>query len=141
MSKLEEIEKQRAERKAKLQAQADDQRAVDVEALNACEEKHGDTSVCRVDVPYTPGLPTMAIARLPKPIELKRYREKLKVNGEKVDVQAATEAAAELGGAVRIYPEKDVFDLMCAARPDLASQLGSRATKLAQGKAAEEGKE
>lgn len=141
MSKLEEIEARRAARKAELQAQADEQRAVDLEALDALEVRHGDTSVCYVDVPYTPGLPTLVAARVPSPVELKRYRQSLKLDGQKVDVQAGTEAAAQLGAAVREYPEKDVFSKMCEARPDLAGQLGSRAIKLAQGKAADEGKD
>jgi hypothetical protein len=136
-----EIQADRAERKAKLQAEADAQRVLDLEALDANEIQYGDTNVCYVDVPYTPGLPTMAQGRMPKGIELKRYREALKVNGEKVDIQAANEAAALLGATVCVYPDKDVFAKMCEARPDLKAQLGSRATKLAQGKAAEEGKD
>ncbi len=139
MSSIAEIEARRAARKADLQAQADTQRAIDLEALDAAEVKHGDTSVCYVDVPYTPGLPTMAIARLPKPVELKMYRSRLKVNGEKVDLVAAQQAAADLGALVLEYPSKEVFAEMCTARPDLQAQLGSRSTKLAQGKAVESG--
>ncbi len=142
---LDKIEARRAARKADLQAQADAQRATDMQALDDLEVEHGDTNVCRVDVPYTPGLPTMAVARLPKGIELKRYRSALKVDGQKVDVAAANEAAALLGKTVVVYPDpkteegKAMFSLMCEARPDLASQLGSRATKLASGKAEAEG--
>lgn len=142
MSSIEEIEAKRADRKAKLQAEADEQRAKDLEALDALELEHGDTSVCHIDVPYTPGLPTMAIARMPKADELKRYRAGLKVTpGEKLDLGASNESAAQLGRTVRLYPDEAVFKEMCAARPDLASQLGTRATKLAQGKAAEDSKD
>ena len=140
MSRLDEIEARRAARKAELQAQADVQRAEDLEALDGLEQEHGDTSVCYVDVPYTPGLPTLAVARVPQPAELKRYRQTLKVKADDVDVNAATDAAAQLGAVVCVYPEKEVFAKMCAARPDLKSQLGSRAVKLAQGRAADEGK-
>lgn len=139
MSSIEEIEKRRADRKAALQAQADEQRLVDMQALDDAEILHGDTNVCHVDVPFTAGLPTMAVARLPKGIELKRYRTRLKIDGQRVDLSAANDAAAELGRAVCVYPDADTFAKMCEARPDLASQLGSRATKLAQGKAADEG--
>ena len=139
MSSIEQIEKQRADRKAALQAQADEQRVIDVQALNDAEIAHGDTNVCHVDVPYTPGLPTLCVARLPKGIELKRYRTRLKIDGQKVDIAAANDAAAELGRAVCVYPDAVTFAQMCEARPDLAGQLGSRATKLAQGKAADEG--
>ncbi len=141
MSKLEQIEAERKARKEALQAQADAQREVDLEALNAAEIERGDTSVCYIDVPYTPGLPTMAVARMPNPAELKRYRAGLKVvPGEKLDIGSGNDAAATLGGAVCIYPDQDLFAKMCEARPDLKSQLGSRAVKLAQGKAADEEK-
>jgi hypothetical protein len=138
-SRLDEIEAKRAARKAELQAQADEQRVTDIEALNDAEIQHGDTNVCSVDVPFTPGLPTLCIGRLPSGIELKRYRASLKVNGQQVDIAAANEAAAQLGRTVRVYPDAETFAKMCEARPDLASQLGSRATKLAQGKAVAEG--
>ncbi len=142
MSKLEDIEAERKARKEALQEKADAQRVIDLEALNAAEIEHGDTSVCHIDVPYTPGLPTLVVGRVPGSAELKRYRAGMKVvPGEKLDLGATNEAAATLGGAVCIYPEKDVFAKMCEARPDLKSQLGTRASKLAQGKAADEGKE
>jgi hypothetical protein len=144
---IEEIEARRSARKAKLQEQADAQRVIDLEALDAAEMCHGDTNVCYVDVAYTPGQPTMAIARKPKPVELKRYREGLNiVPGEKLDLTAGNSAAALLGSVVVVYPPKDVdgtnkvFADMCEARPDLAATLGQRAVKLAQARAAEEGK-
>jgi hypothetical protein len=144
---LEEISAERAARKAKLQEQADAQRLIDMQALNDAELELGDTNVCYVDVPFTPGLPTLAIARKPKPIELKRYREGLRITpGEKLDLAAGNEAAATLGAVVVHYPKKDadgknpVFAAMCEARPDLAATLGQSSVKLAQARAAEESK-
>ncbi len=141
MASIEEIEKRRADRKAKLREAEDAQKAIDLEALDACEEAHGDTSVCFVEVPYTPGLPTMVIGRMPRPVELKCYRQSIKVAGKTVDIQASNEAADTLGKQIRIYPEAEVFEKMCAARPDIASMLGARGTKLAQGKAIDKGEE
>jgi len=138
---LEAIERKRAARKADLQAAADVQRAIDVEALDGCEICHGDTSVCHVDVSYTPGLPTMAVARVPKPAELKRYRARIKHRDGQVDVVAANEAAEELAASCLVYPDKEIFAAMCEARPGLKAQLGSRASQLAAGKAAEEEKD
>ena len=148
MSTIEEIEKRRAERKAKLQEQADAQRALDMQALDEAEIEHGDTSVCHIDVPYTPGLPTMVIGRMPKAVELKAYRAKMKVTpGETLDLAGNNDAASLLGDMVRVYPPKpepgalDLFAAMCTARPDLKAQLGLPAAKLASGKAAEDSKD
>lgn len=141
MSSIAEIEARRAERKSKLQAEADEQRAKDLEALDALEVEFGDTNIIKIDVPFTPGLPTLAAARTPRPEELKRYRQNLNVTpGEKLDLAGSGDAAAQLGRSVVKYPDVDTFKAMCAARPDLASQLGQLAVKLAQGKAADEGK-
>lgn len=141
MSSIAEIEARRAERKAKLQDEANEQRAKDLEALDALEVEFGDTNIIKIDVPFTPGLPTLAAARTPRPEELKRYRQNLNVTpGEKLDLAGSGDAAAQLGRTVLKYPDADTFKAMCAARPDLASQLGQLAVKLAQGKAADEGK-
>lgn len=147
MSTIAEINARRAERKAKLQEQADAQRVIDMEALDGAEAALGDTDVGYVDVPYTPGLPTLAVCRKPKPIELKRYRESLRITpGEKLDLSAGNEASVVMGQSTCIYPDckteegQAIFAKMCEARPDLAATLGQRAVKLAQARAAEEGK-
>ncbi len=139
-SKLEDIEKRRAARKAELQAQADEQRVLDLEALDAAEVEHGDTSVAHIDVPYTSGLPTMVVVRAPKDAEIKRYRAGLKVKDGQLDTAASNAAAEQLGAVCVVYPDKETFAKMCEARAALKSQVGARASALSTGKAAEEGK-
>ncbi len=138
---LETIEARRVARKKALQEQADAQRVIDITALDEAEQAHGDTSVCRVDVPYTPGLPTCAIAKIPRPVALKRYRDTLKVKDGSVDLSAANAASEQLVADCLVYPDAETFAKMCEARPNLRGQLGAAAAKLANGKAADEGKD
>ena len=143
MRTKEEIEAARAERKAALAEEQAKQELLDLEALDAAEIQYGDSSVCHVDVAFTPGLPTMAIARTPKPIEIKRYQDmgaKAKRDGG-VNVEAAIAAAKALTAVVLVYPDKETFARMVEARPQLDCDVGLAALKLAKGKAADEGKD
>lgn len=138
---VEEIEARRSARKAALAEQERAQLAIDLAALDDLEVAHGDSNVARLDVPYTPGLPTMAVVRVPKPAEVKRYRARLKEKNP--DPQAA---ADEIGASTRVYPPRppdetpDVFDAMCEARPGLVGQLGVAAMGLAVAREHDEGK-
>lgn len=138
--KLAEIERRRAERKAKLDAERDEQRAIDLEALEALEAEHGESNVVTLDVPFSPGLPTMVAARCPKPAEVKRYRATVKPDskGRPGDTVAAAE---QLAAVARIYPADDLYAQLCEARPGVHAQLGATALGLAVGKASDEGKD
>lgn len=138
-TKLERAERVRRERKEALQAQADEQRAADLEAVNELEVEHGDTNVVMLDVPFTPGLPTCIAARTPNDAEIKRYRHRLRAHkeGEKPDTVRAAEELADL---VRIYPDADAYSKLRAARPGIHVQLGSAAVKLAAAREESEGK-
>jgi hypothetical protein len=139
LSKLEEIEARRAARKAGLQEPRDEQRAADLEAVDALEIEHGDSNVATLEVPFTPGLPTLLAARCPKPIELKRYRDtvKTKKDGTPGDPIGA---AIMVGGVCRVYPDAETFAKVLEARPGVDVQLGLAALKLASAKAEDEGK-
>ncbi len=139
-SKRDAIEKQRAERKAALAEAKDEQDAADLEALNDAEIKHGDSNVCHLAVPYTPGMPAMVIARCPTPLEAKRFQDRVKpkANG-KTDPNAGIDAAKELTACVLVYPSKDVFAELCEQRSMLTLELGVKALKLAGSAAQEEG--
>ncbi len=139
--KIAEIEARRAKRKAGLAEQETEQRVTDLEALDAAEVEHGDSNVCHMDVPYTPGMPTMVIARCPKPSEVKRYQDRVKpkANG-KTSPDAPMDAAKELTACVLVYPHKDVFATLCEQRPSLDLQLGVEALGLAQASRVDEGK-
>jgi hypothetical protein len=139
----EEIEAARAARKAELETQREAQELVDLEALDAAELQLGDSSVCHVDVPFTPGLPTKAIARCPKPVEIKRFQDmaaKTKRDGN-VSTAGAVAALGALVAVVRVYPDAETFARMVEARPMLDLDLGNAALGLAKGSAADEGKD
>jgi hypothetical protein len=132
----------RAERKKALQAQADAQRAQDLEKINELEVEHGDTNVIVLDVPYTPGLPTCVAARTPTDPEIKRYRHRVNEGrkGQEIDPKAAQRASEELADVVVIFPSKDDFEAICKARPAVRAQLGAASTKLSQAREEAEGK-
>lgn len=132
MSSEKTLEQRRDERKAAIEESRIAQRAVDLEAIDPLEVEHGDTNVAIVEVPFTPGLPTMAAARTPTDPEMKRYQHRVKikkVDGEMPDFNAAY---VELATSTLIYPDADTFAKMAAARPAIKFQLGLAAVKLAQ---------
>lgn len=137
MSTVEEIEKRRAERKEALEKQRAEQRAIDLEALDGFESTLGDSNVAYLDVPFTPGLPTLAIVRCPKSIEIKRYRATVAPDHKAF----AAKAAEDLGAICLVYPEKgDLRDTLLESRPGLLVGLGMTALGLSTGKAQDEGK-
>jgi len=140
MTKLEEIEARRAERKAALDDQRKAQLAEDLEALDALEVEHGDANVARVNVPYTPGLPTFVVVRAPKAAEFKRYKERIKSRRDGTPGDPVF-AADELGECTRVYPDKETFSKMLEARPGLTTPMGVASSNMGTGRADESGKE
>lgn len=140
MSSIDEIEERRAQRKANLDEDRKVQLAVDLEALDALEIQHGDSNVARLNLPYSPGLPTFCVVRTPNQHETKRYRfmcADKTIADESDRLQRAAEA---LTAVTLVYPDKDVFERVKAARPGVASQLAFVAVKLATGREDAEGK-
>lgn len=140
MSTLAEIEARRADRKAALAEQRDEQRATDLTALDELEASLGDNSVASIDVPFTPGLPTLAACRKPTPAEMKRYRHQTKIkkiDGEMPDMAGPAELVAD---SCLKYPDEATFKKMCEERPGIKVQLGLVALKLASAESAAEGK-
>lgn len=133
---LDDVIAERAAKKEALQKQADAQRAVDLEAIMALEDLHGDSNVSVLDIPYTPGLPTCVAVRTPKAIEFQRYRDMN--TGKDAGSKKAIESAEMLGKVCRIYPPKveagaegeDLFAKILEARPGVLVGMGLAATKL-----------
>jgi len=136
MSSLEEIEARRAARKEVLAKQREEQRAVDLEAIDALEVQFGDSNIRYVDVPFMPGLPTLAAVRCPKPIEIKRYRATVAPDHKAF----AAKAAEDLGAICLVYPVGDLRDQLLEARPGLLVGLGMESLGMSTGKAQDEGK-
>jgi hypothetical protein len=138
---LAEREAKRAEDAHTRQEAHDTQRLSDLDALEIAEAEHGATNVAFVNVPYTPGLPTIVIVRVPSPPEMKRYRflAKPKKPDEPLTehITAANEAMADTCLA---WPAVDVFAKICDARPGVKAQCGGAAVRLSLGHQEEEGK-
>lgn len=130
MTSLQDIEARREARKAQLESARSEQIAVDLEAIDALEVEHGDSNIAEVEIPFTAGLPVKLAVRTPKPVELKRYRDRLRKNKDQ-----QLEAAQELAAVTWVYPsDKEVQKAVLEARPGVDGQLGVTALQLALGK-------
>ena len=140
MATIEEIEAERAARKATLAAQRREQLARDLEALNALEIEHGDGKIVRVDIGrYVFGLPTMVIMRLPKPAEFKRYTDMLAARGDAPGEQLAPSIL--LAESCRLYPiERDDYERVKAEFTGLHINAAVALRQACEGRAVEEGK-
>jgi hypothetical protein len=140
MSTLAEIEARRAARKAGLAAQRDEQALVDLEAVDALECEHGDASVAVIRVPFSPGRVTCAVVRVPKPVEVRRYQDRVRPRGSDNALGDTAKAASELGMACVVYPQGEALDALVEALPGLPTQFGVEALQLSNGRADVEGK-
>lgn len=124
---------------AKAQAEARAaQYEIDLTTYIEIVEKLGLSNVVRIEVPYTQGLPTFAVARTPSPSIVKRYRDRTREKGPNGSAPDTAAAAEEAAAACLEYPAPDVYARMCAARSALGAQLGIAAIGLACG---DEGKD
>lgn len=145
MATIEEIEKRRAERKAGLEAQKQEQLRIDLEALDALEVEHGDERVKRIDVDgWAPGIPTLAAFRLPEPIEFKRYQDMARARGDKPGDPIG--AARLLAETCRLYPgpaapeASEAWKRLLDACPAMNMNASQMLTTACLGKAADAGK-
>lgn len=142
-SPLEQVEARREARKAANRKAAEDQLAKDLEAIDALEAAQGDDEIAVVRVKAPAGMPAAVACRCPKPSELKRFRDRVKpqkdARNREVEPDHA-KACEELAAVCLLYPDREAYDALCAARPGLAAQLGKEAVKLAVGAEESEGK-
>jgi len=139
LSKVEEIQARREAKREALEAQKEEQRAIDLEALEALEDEHGINNIVWMDLPYTPGLVSLVAAKCPTPAYMKRYRDMCKTKNEKHPDYIA--AAEMLAAVCRVYPpEQDDYKKVLDARPGVHVQLGVAAMKLGSGREQDESK-
>jgi hypothetical protein len=141
MRTIQEIEKARAERKAALAAQREEQYAKDLDALDALEVKHGDDNVRRVDLnAWAPGLPTFVVVRMPTGIEFKRFQDmaKPRPDGKPGDPIKASHLLADV---CVVYPEAEDYSRVREACPGAHIVAGTTAADMSAAKASEEGKD
>lgn len=139
MATEDEIQARRSARKAAQRDEQQAQRCLDLEALDALEQEHGDTSVKAIEIPYTPGLPTMVICKAAYAIALQRYRDSVKAQGDG-RTPDYVKAGEQLASLCVVYPDADTYAKVREARPGVHLQLGMAALELATGRAQAEGK-
>jgi len=132
--RIAQTEARRAARKADLEKQRVEQYSLDLAALDTAEEEHGDARIARLDLDYTPGLPTIVVVKCPSRDHIKVYRAK--VSEKKPD---HTKAAVWLAGRCLVYPSPEVFEQLIDAYPGIDAQAGLRASLLSVAKAQDEG--
>jgi hypothetical protein len=138
----EAAEAKRAMRKAELADKYDAQRATDLEAVIDLEEKHGDSRVKVLNVPFTPGLPTLIVVRCAQPVEIKRYRAQRMLDKKgNADLGAINTAAETLADLCVVYPDAETYARLREERPGIHAQAGMLAVKLAEGREDDEGKD
>lgn len=142
--RIQELEARRAARRAAADASRNAQRATDLEAVDALEEAYGPGGVVLVETDrFIEGLPTMAAFRLPKPIESKRFHDRLKEKGGKGD---PIQAGEELAQVCREYPAKTpegdaLWTQLCEAFSQFKTNAGVAVSKASRGVREDEGKE
>lgn len=139
-SKIEEIQKRRAERRQQHTEAEAEQFEKDLEALEKLELEHD--SIVGVKVRFVPGQPTRAFLRAPTSAEYRRYRDLVGKAAVKKNVTGQTEAQDQLAKACWVYPtEPKDREAMLEEFPGLLASIVIEAAKLAEGKAEEEGKD
>lgn len=148
MSDTEEQLQERARLRADARAKAEqEQRIKDLTAKEKLEEEH-DGAIATVTVArFKPGQPTMAIVRVPRALEYKRFKDQIARSAKKENAVSQVEAAELLAKASWVYPApnddgriSEAQNAMLEAFPGILTTLGNIAAKLAEGSAAEEGK-
>ena len=140
MGKIEEIEARRAARKAQTKAAFEEQYATDLEALDALEVEHGDHAVAtyKLDADrWKPGLPTLVVVHVPESA-YNRFRGMVRKAKDNAEARGA--AADLLADSCVAYPARETYSAMRAAYEGLHDNVTIIASKLAEGKSADEGK-
>lgn len=136
---VEEIQEQRAARKAELEKAKAEQFAIDLVALNDLEIEHGDDSVASLETErYVKGLPTMVVLRAPTAAEYKRFVDT--IARSKDNMEARLKSQDLLARSVWVYPAKEQQDEMFSKFPGLLLSIVVRAQQMVEAKAKEEGK-
>jgi hypothetical protein len=144
LSPLEAAEAKRAARKAKAQEAADAQKAIDTEAIDAIEASLGDSAIKAIDIPFRAGLVSKVAVRCPSKPEINRYRDRVKPQRDRRNVEVPGDAAAaheEIGAVCVVYPDKEQFAKVCEVLPGLLGQCGMHAVALSVGEEEKAGKD
>src|SRR6185437_5702003 len=142
MSTLEEIERRRAERRAKHEQDRLAQEALDLEAIDALEASSGEPLHTMTANGFKPGVSVKIAFRAPTALEYKRYADMIGRASQKNDPAERRRAAELLAAACWVYPAKDTEEraAMLEAFPGVLISLSIEAAKVAELRAEDEGK-
>lgn len=137
---IEQLQELRAKNREERESAEKEQFRKDLAALVDLESAHD--RVASVKVRFVPGHPTRAFLRAPSRAEYQRYRDTYAKAAEKKNTKAQTDAMDQLAKTCWVYPlEQKDRDAMLEEFPGLLASILIEATKLAEGKAEEEGKD
>ena len=137
MSEIEEVRKRRAARKEALRIEEEAQREIDEESLDNLEIEYGDNMIGVQQVKYVSGQATMVIVRGPSSPETQRYRatvakaQNVKAHDAARKASIVSKALDDLAASCVLYPDKELFELMCDQRPGLKHLVGNKAIGVA----------
>lgn len=140
-TRIEAIEAKRAARRAALAAAHEEQRGIDLDAIDALEDELGVSNVTVLATNYAPGLPALTLVRAPLGAELKRYQDSVRPS-KKGELGNTSEAAEKLGRTCLAYPPKDspLYAELIEKRPGMQAGWGLAALRLSEAQAEDEAK-
>ena len=132
MSKIEELEKLRAERREAATKQRDEQHAKDLEALLELEDLHGFDALRRLNTThFVPGIPTFAVIKSPGGSAVyKRYTDKVRKAQKQAQLIGA--AQEELGISCLVYPTGEAAKAMIEAFPGMPISIAVAAINMVE---------
>ena len=140
----EEFDKLREERRkvrGEDDAAREAQMGIDRESILALEEQIGEELDTSLTVKkFVSGLPAMIGVRCPKPVEYKRFAQK--INASKATPDTKRTELESLGKLCLVYPaEAEMRDRLLEEFPALLLQVGTTANRLAELAKEDEGKD
>lgn len=143
MATIEEIEKRRAERRAKHDNARREQELADLEAIDALESAQDEPLHTMTSNSFKPGVSVKIAFRAPTPLEYKRYCDQVGRAQQKGDPIERRKAQETLAAVCWVYPEKDSDGrkAMLDAFPGVLVSLAIEAAKVAELRAEDEGKD
>lgn len=134
MSKIEELEKLRAERREAASKQRDEQHAKDLEALIELEDLYGFDALRKLNTThFVPGIPTFAVIKSPGGTAVyKRYTDKVRKAQKQAQLIGA--AQEELGISCLVYPDpkSEVAKAMIEAFPGMPISIAVAAINMVE---------
>lgn len=140
LSRIEQLEARRDERKQATAKARNDQYAIDLETRELLEDEHGAVAAVEVSR-FVQGQPTLALVKTPSAAQYKRYKDQLFKSAQTKNSTMSREAQELLANACWVYPSTaDERAAMLATFPGLLTPLSIAAMSLAEGRQEEEGK-